>query len=109
MRFDRCEYCDGAVEARRVTLDLRRGARMYVFRNVPVGVCRECGERYYPGQVLEHLDEVIRAGVKSAATIRVPTFDYNTLINAPKPANTLGAAPRRSRRCLRSRTAKASV
>ena len=53
MKFDRCEYCKGAVKARKVTVDLRRGKKLCVFRNVTVGVCGQCGERYYPGPVLE--------------------------------------------------------
>jgi hypothetical protein len=47
-----------------------------VFRNVPVGVCSRCGERYYPGRVLEQLDELAQHGLAGARTIRAPTFDY---------------------------------
>jgi len=76
MKFDACEYCNGAVRTRRVTVDLRRGSRFYIFDNVPVGVCSKCGERYYPGRVLEHLDEIAEHGLEGAATVRVPRFDY---------------------------------
>ena len=76
MRFDPCEYCGGVVRTRRVTVDLRRNDRLCIFRNVPVGVCSKCGERYYPGRVLEHLDEIARFGLEGAKTIAVATFDY---------------------------------
>ena len=76
MKFDSCEYCGAPVRSRRVTVDLRRGTRLYVFHNVPVGVCSKCGERYYPGRVLEQLDEVAQHGLEGAKTISVPTFDY---------------------------------
>ena len=76
MKFDRCEYCKGAAKARKVTVDLRRGKKLCVFRNVTVGVCGQCGERYYPGPVLERLDELARHGMNGTKTIKVPTFDY---------------------------------
>ncbi|MCK4341542.1 MAG: YgiT-type zinc finger protein [Phycisphaerae bacterium] len=76
MKYDTCEYCDGTVRSRRVTVDLRRGERLYVFHNVPLGVCSKCGERYYPGRVLEQLDEIAEHGLVGAKTVRVPTFDY---------------------------------
>ncbi len=76
MKFDACEYCKGSVRTRRVTVDHRRGLHLYVFDNVPVGVCSECGERYYPGRVLEQLDEIAEHGLKGAKTVRVPRFDY---------------------------------
>jgi len=76
MKFDACEHCQGSVRTRRVTVDLRRGSRLIVFDNVPIGVCTKCGERYYPGTVLERLDEIAEHGLTGAKTVRVPTFDY---------------------------------
>jgi len=64
------------VRTRRVTVDLRRGTRLYIFRNVPVGVCANCGVRYYPGPLLEQLDEIAQHAVSGAKTIKVPAFDY---------------------------------
>ena len=77
MKFDPCEYCGGTVRRRKVTVDLRRGDRLSVFHNVPVGVCTKCGERYYPGRVLERLDEIAQHGLDGAKSVPVPTFDYN--------------------------------
>ncbi len=76
MRFDSCEVCGGPVRERRVTVDLRRGERLYVFYAVPVGVCRKCGERYYSGPVLERLDELAEHGMNGAKRLSVPTFDF---------------------------------
>ena len=77
-KFDRCENCGEVVRLRKVTVDLRRGARLYVFYNVPVGVCTKCGERYYPGPVLERLDELARHGMNGARRLSVPTLDLAT-------------------------------
>ncbi len=77
-KFDRCESCDGIVRGRRVTVDMRRGSRLVVFKNVPIGVCSKCGERYYPGPVLERLDELAAHGVDGAKRLSVPLFDLAT-------------------------------
>lgn len=73
--FDACEYCGGTVRAKRVTVDFRRKNDLFVFYNVPIGVCAKCGERYYPGPVLERLDEVASYGMSGSKRISVPTFD----------------------------------
>ncbi len=67
------------MKGRRVTVDLRRRLLLCTFENVPVGVCTKCGERYYPGPVLEQLDELAAHGLEGARTIRVPTLDYARL------------------------------
>lgn len=76
MKFDSCESCGGRVRERRVTVDLRRAARLYVFYHVPIGVCTKCGERYYPGPVLERLDELAEHGMNGGKKLSVPTFDF---------------------------------
>ncbi len=58
-------------------VDVRRGSTLCVFHNVPIGVCSRCGERYYPGPVLERLDEIAQHGLTGAKTVPVPTFDYS--------------------------------
>jgi YgiT-type zinc finger domain-containing protein len=76
MKHDKCEYCGGSVKERKVTVDLRRGDQLTIFQNVPIGVCTKCGERYYPGPVLQSLDELAAHATNGAKTKRVPMFDY---------------------------------
>jgi YgiT-type zinc finger domain-containing protein len=76
MKFDACESCRGNVRERKVTVDLRRGKRLFVFYHVPIGVCTRCGERYYPGPVLERLNEVAQHGMSGAKKLSVPALDY---------------------------------
>lgn len=75
MKYDDCDFCGGRVTSKRVTVDLRRGKKLFVFYSVPIGICRKCGERYYPGPVLEQLDELAQHGMNGAKTVAVPTFD----------------------------------
>ena len=76
MKFDSREICGGPVRNRRVTVDLRRGDRLYVFCNVPIGMCAKCGERYYPGPILKQLDELAEHAMDGRKTLAVPTMDF---------------------------------
>jgi len=79
MKFDPCEACGGSVREKRVTVDLRRGDRLFVFYRVPVGVCTKCGERVYPGPVLEQMDALAEHGMDSAKKLSVPTLDFTSV------------------------------
>ena len=79
--LERCYFCGhGTLESRRVTVDLRRGERLIVIRNVPALVCDTCGERQYSletsraiGRLVEdveqagHAEEELRVPVVSMA------------------------------------------
>ena len=75
-KYDKCDYCGGQVVEKRVTVDLRLKDKLCVFENVPVGVCRECGERYYRGPVLERLEELASHQDFFKDKIQVPRFDF---------------------------------
>lgn len=75
-KYDKCDFCGGQVTEKRVTVDLRYKGRLYVFENVPVGLCRKCGERYYRGPVLERLEEVASHQNLFKEKIQVPRFDF---------------------------------
>jgi len=57
MIYGKCE-CGGEVIEKRITYIRRFNGKPYEFENVPVGVCRECGERIFKGHVLEKLEEL---------------------------------------------------
>ena len=56
MGFADCTFCGGEVEERRIDYDYRRRGHLLVFRNVPAGVCRQCGEKYFKPDVLKKMD-----------------------------------------------------
>ena len=48
-----CEHCGGMVRARRVEREAMRHKRSFVIlEDVPIGVCDQCGARYYDASVL---------------------------------------------------------
>jgi YgiT-type zinc finger domain-containing protein len=69
MKNESCEYCDGKVHAKKVTVQYRYKGRLVIIENVPAGVCRGCGERYYDATTLEKMEAIVR--LKKAAKRRV--------------------------------------
>jgi YgiT-type zinc finger domain-containing protein len=56
-----CTFCGGIVKEKRVDYDYRRQERLLVIRNVPVGVCCQCSEKYFKPQVVKKMDEAYQA------------------------------------------------
>ena len=61
MIVSKCAICGGNVEEREVSEEVRIGNDFVVIENVRVGVCLECGERYYPPGVVDGLREIERS------------------------------------------------
>ena len=53
-----CTYCGGEVAEKKIDYDYRRERQLMVVNNVPAGVCRQCGEKYFKPEVLKQMDEI---------------------------------------------------
>jgi YgiT-type zinc finger domain-containing protein len=51
-----CTVCGGEVEERHINYDYRCRDHMLVLRNVPAGICLQCGEKYFTPDVLKRMD-----------------------------------------------------
>ena len=74
--YSNCENCGGKVVERRMTVDRRFHGRRFEFENVPVGVCRNCGQRVYKGLVLEQLERLAQSKSKIKKTMQVPVAEF---------------------------------
>ncbi|MDH5640250.1 MAG: type II toxin-antitoxin system MqsA family antitoxin [Nitrospira sp.] len=52
-----CTFCGGEVEERHINYDYRCSDHLLVLRNVPAGVCKQCGEKYFTPYVLKRMDQ----------------------------------------------------
>ena len=71
---ERCEYCNGDILEKSVDLPRKVGEKYVLIKNVPAGVCKECGTRYYTANVLKTLEASIR---KRKAEKEVPMSVYS--------------------------------
>ncbi|MDQ1271685.1 MAG: hypothetical protein QG591_315 [Planctomycetota bacterium] len=55
----KCEYCDGVVKERIIKKEVFKHKNGFVMlEDVPVGVCDECGYRYYHSSILKIVEEI---------------------------------------------------
>jgi YgiT-type zinc finger domain-containing protein len=55
----KCEYCEGIVREKSVGKEVfKHKGGFVILENVPVGICDECGYRYYHSTVLKRVEEI---------------------------------------------------
>ena len=79
-RFADCTFCGGEVEERRIEYDYRRKGRLLIISNVPAGVCRQCGEKYFASDVAKKMDatyhEIFDHHRKPERVLEVPAVSF---------------------------------
>jgi YgiT-type zinc finger domain-containing protein len=71
---EQCEYCNGPIVEKKVDLPRKVGKRYVLIKNVPVGVCKKCGTRYYSANVLKTIESNIRGRRKAEAKIPMAVY-----------------------------------
>jgi YgiT-type zinc finger domain-containing protein len=72
-----CEHCGGKVQERRVDREaLRHKGGFVILEDVPIGVCEQCGARYFDASVLRRVAEIGRGTTRACRTIEIPVDRY---------------------------------
>lgn len=78
--MSKCFFCKGATTIKKVDVDFRWGNRLFVVKNVPVEICKQCGERYYSAKISKKLDNLVKkqtaSKIKPKKVIEVPVFNW---------------------------------
>lgn len=73
----KCEHCDGTVQERRMDREaIRHKGNFVILEDVPIGVCDNCGARYFAASVLRRVAEIGRGAALPLRTIEVPVGTY---------------------------------
>jgi YgiT-type zinc finger domain-containing protein len=75
-KYSDCFYCGGIVEERLMPRELRWQGQLFVFENVPMGVCTQCGEKVLTPEVAKDIDRILEDKRKPTRTIEVPVYHY---------------------------------
>jgi YgiT-type zinc finger domain-containing protein len=67
-----CSFCGGEVKEDKVELDYRYQGKLFIFQNVPAGVCQQCGEEYLPAKVAKEIERRIQTKEKWDKTVLIP-------------------------------------
>lgn len=71
-----CSFCGGQVRQKTTELDYRRKGKLYVFLDVPAGVCVQCGEKFLTAEAAKKIEKKILSKEKCGKTISVPAIQW---------------------------------
>jgi len=78
-KYGDCSFCGGEVISQKTELDYRYKGSLYVFRDVPAGVCQQCGEKYLTANIVKTIEHSIHTRQKWDETISVPVADFDNM------------------------------
>ena len=73
-----CEYCAGTIKPKKATVEHWYDGKLVIIRDVPIGVCNKCGERYYEAETLEQLDMIAQESESAQERMSVPVMVFAT-------------------------------
>ncbi|MSQ48731.1 MAG: YgiT-type zinc finger protein [Deltaproteobacteria bacterium] len=74
--YSDCFYCGGAVEEHNLPREVRWQGELFIFENVPLGVCTQCGEKFLKPRVAKSLDRALQGQQKPIRVLQVPVYQY---------------------------------
>jgi YgiT-type zinc finger domain-containing protein len=75
-KYSDCFYCGGSVEESLIFREIRWKGKLFIFENVPVGVCIQCGEKIIKPEVAKTIDHLIQEEKEPTKIIQVPVYLY---------------------------------
>lgn len=73
---EKCDFCDGKVIEKRITVDFHYKKNLVIIENVPVKVCIECGEKYYDAKIWAELEKIAASTKNIKRQIKVPVKEF---------------------------------
>lgn len=72
-----CEYCEGTVQKRVVKKEVFKHKNGFIMlENVPIGICEDCGYRYYHSTILKRVDEIAEVKKEHRRFEPIPIAQY---------------------------------
>ena len=77
---EKCQFCNGTIKNKTVSLDLWIKEKLYVFKNVPARVCDQCGEKYIASKIYGIIDRLLKENSKPDETMEVPVLSLKKYV-----------------------------
>jgi len=74
MKDSLCAICGGKIHRKKMSIDRLVENHLYLFENVIVLACNQCGEIWIPGSLAERMDQAIQGHLKPKRRIPVPVY-----------------------------------
>lgn len=74
--YDDCYYCGGFVRKANISREIWWKGTLYIFEQVPAGICSQCGEKVLKPGVAKDIDLILKEKSKPYRLINVPVYEY---------------------------------
>jgi len=71
-----CSFCDGEVVPEHIRHTYHWNGRLFIFEDVPAGVCVQCSEAYFTAETVKTMEKTVLGKIRPKRTIRVPVYTY---------------------------------
>lgn len=72
----KCLICQGKMEEKQITHDIRVGDQLIVLKNVPALVCKQCGEILLKPETVDKIITIAKSKVKTTKKVVVPVVEF---------------------------------
>jgi YgiT-type zinc finger domain-containing protein len=71
-----CSLCGGEVVPEHIRHTYHWNGRLFIFEDVPAGVCVQCSEVYFTAETVKTMEKTVLSKIRPKRTIRVPVYTY---------------------------------
>lgn len=71
----RCIYCRGELDEQLTTFLYEDNGQVWIIRNVPTFVCKQCGEKEYSQEITHRILTFLKQPPRPVEIIHVPAYD----------------------------------
>ena len=75
-KYSDCWHCGGEVKERSVEYDYHWKGKLYIFENVPMGMCKQCGEKFVKSLVAKKMEQIVLKNTKPLKEVAVPVYSF---------------------------------
>lgn len=75
-KYSDCYFCGGEIEERKIDREVWWQDDLYVIKDVPVGVCRQCGQKVILPGVAKQIDQILAGAGAPDEIMRVPSYRF---------------------------------
>jgi YgiT-type zinc finger domain-containing protein len=76
--MNECYFCGGELEEQQTTFLYEEDGRLWVVRNVPAFVCKQCGEKEFSQQTTRSVLSFLKQPPRPSEILHVPAYDMAT-------------------------------
>ncbi|MBM4431783.1 MAG: type II toxin-antitoxin system MqsA family antitoxin [Chloroflexi bacterium] len=77
-----CSLCGGEVMSKLIRHTYHWNGQLFIFEDVPAGVCVQCGEVYFTAETIKMMEKIVLSKIRPKRTIRVPVYTYAEAVMA---------------------------